>query len=202
MASLALHLLGSPRLELDGVPITLNRRKVLALLVYLTLTQRPHRRDHLAALFWPDYDQSSARSNLRRTLSTPNKTLDGDWLHIDGEQVSLKRDDNFWLDVDQFHQHLTSCTAHGHSGSQVCADCLEPLSQAAALYQDDLLTGFSLAETLEKLVRGHRAQGEFDPAIEFARRWLALDPLQEPAHRQLMRLLTLSSRIGRAEQPQ
>jgi DNA-binding SARP family transcriptional activator len=135
MASLALHLLGTPRIEVDNVPIVINRRKVLALLVYLTLTQRPHRRDYLATLFWPDYDQTSARANLRRTLSTLNKTLDGDWLHIDGEQVSLKQGDNFWLDVDQFHQHLTSCTTHGHSGSDVCADCLEPLSRAASLYQ-------------------------------------------------------------------
>lgn len=219
MASLALHLLGSPRIEVDNIPIVINRRKVLALLVYLTLTRHPHRRDHLATLLWPDYDQTSARGNLRRALSTLNQTLTGEWLQIDGEQVSLKRDDNLWLDVDQFHEYLTNSTTHGHPASEVCIDCLEPLGRAVTLYQDDLLTGFTLpdspefddwqlfqteslrrelAETLEKLVRGHGTQGEFDPAIEFARRWLTLDPLQESAHRQLMRLLTLSGQRNAA----
>lgn len=212
MSQLRLHLLGSPRLELDDVSITINRRKVLALLVYLATTKRLHRRDHLAALFWPGYDQSAARGNLRRTLSILNRTLDQNWLQIEQEQVRLKRGDNFWLDVDQFHQHLSRCTTHNHPASQVCAACLEPLSQAVGLYRDDFLTGFSLpdspefddwqlfqteslrrelVEALEKLGRGHGAQGEFERAIGFARRWLALQPLDEAAQRQVMRLLAL-----------
>ena len=55
-----------------------------------------------------------------------------------------------------------------------------------------------MAEALEKLVRGHSAQNEFEPALIFARRWLALDPLQEAAHRHLMRLLTLSGQRNAA----
>ncbi len=219
MPQLTLHLLGSPRLELNDIPLVINRRKVLALLVYLALTQHTHRRDHLANLFWPGYDQSSARGNLRRALSTLNRTLTGNWLQIDREQVRLKQDNNFWLDVDQFHQLLTSCNTHSHPNNDVCTDCLEALSQAVALYQDDLLTGFTLpgsprfddwqlfqtenlrrelAEALEKLVRGHSAQNEFEPALTFTRRWLALDPLQESAHRHLMLLLTLNEQRNAA----
>jgi ABC-type oligopeptide transport system substrate-binding subunit len=47
-----------------------------------------------------------------------------------------------------------------------------------------------LASALERLVRGHSAQGAYEPAIPYARRWLALDPLHEPVHRQLMQLYT------------
>jgi hypothetical protein len=49
-----------------------------------------------------------------------------------------------------------------------------------------------LASALERLIRLH--SGGSDPAasletaIAYARRWLALDPLHEPAQRQLMRL--------------
>ena len=38
MAKLALYLFGSPRVELDGQPIEITRRKSLALLIYLALT--------------------------------------------------------------------------------------------------------------------------------------------------------------------
>src|SRR5205085_11329466 len=45
-----------------------------------------------------------------------------------------------------------------------------------------------LATALERLIDCHSRAGEFAPAIGYARRWLALDPLHEPAHRQLMLL--------------
>ena len=45
-----------------------------------------------------------------------------------------------------------------------------------------------LASALERLVEGHAAGGDMAEAIGFARRWLSLDPLHEPAHRSLMEL--------------
>ena len=69
MSRLALFTLGPPRLDHDGVPVPIRRRRVMALLVYLAVTGRTHRRDTLAALFYPEHDQSQARARLRRTLS-------------------------------------------------------------------------------------------------------------------------------------
>jgi predicted ATPase/DNA-binding SARP family transcriptional activator len=210
MFRFALHLLGPPRLELNDEPVTINRLKVLGLLVYLAISPHPQRRDHLATLFWPGYESSSARGNLRRTLSDLNGTLDHHWLRVDGEQVSLAHNDGFWTDVDEFHVCLASCTTHGHPASEVCPDCLDPLRQAVDLYQDDFLTGFTLSDSpefddwqlfqseslrremtnaLEKLARGLSAQNELEEATTFVRHWLTLDPLQESAHRQLMWLL-------------
>lgn len=63
MSCLSLSLLGPPRLEMDGEPVQIGRRKALALLVYLAVTKRLHSRDALATLFWPEYDQSSARAD-------------------------------------------------------------------------------------------------------------------------------------------
>jgi predicted ATPase/DNA-binding SARP family transcriptional activator len=219
VSQLALYLLGTPRLERSGVSISLERRKALALLAYLALTQQLQRRDYLAALLWPGYDSTSARANLRRTLSVLKQAVGNDWLQADRETVTLVPDDDFWLDVDRFHQHIASCTTHGHPVHEVCADCLEALGQAVALYRDDLMTGFTLpdspefdewqlfqteslrrelVEALEKLVRGHGAGGNFELAIGFARRWLSLDPLDESAHRHLMWLLTVSGRRNAA----
>jgi predicted ATPase/DNA-binding SARP family transcriptional activator len=210
MFRFALRLLGPPRLELNEEPVTINRLKVLGLLIYLAMSPHPQRRDHLATLFWPGYESSSARGNLRRTLSDLNGTLDHHWLRVDGEQVSLARNDGFWTDVDEFHVCLASCTTHGHPASEVCPDCLDPLRQAVDLYQDDFLSGFTLSDSpefddwqlfqreslrremtnaLEKLARGLSAQNELEEATTFVRHWLTLDPLEESAHRQLMWLL-------------
>ena len=76
MSHLALYTLGSPRIERDGVPVPIRRRRVIALLVHLAVTGRTHRRDSLATLFYPEHDQSQARARLRRTLSVLKTEVD------------------------------------------------------------------------------------------------------------------------------
>ena len=49
MSRLALFLLGSPRVKLDGEPAHIGRAKALALLAYLAVEARRHSRDALAA---------------------------------------------------------------------------------------------------------------------------------------------------------
>jgi DNA-binding SARP family transcriptional activator len=83
MSRLALYLLGPPRLELDGGPIHIGRRKAMALLAYLAMTGQFHSHDSLATFLWPEYDQSRARADLRRTLSVLNRTLGQEWIAAD-----------------------------------------------------------------------------------------------------------------------
>ena len=75
MASLELFLLGAPRVLLDGAPVAFDTRKAIALLAHLAVTGQPQQRDTLAALLWPDADQSHARGALRRTLSVVHAAL-------------------------------------------------------------------------------------------------------------------------------
>jgi DNA-binding SARP family transcriptional activator/Tfp pilus assembly protein PilF len=212
MGRLEIRLLGTPRVELDSIPVEFDTRKATALLAYLAVTQERCARDTLAALLWPDYDQTRARAALRRTLSTLNQALsrEGDhWLDIDREAVSLRLESGFTLDVSQFRQCLAACRSHGHTGAQVCPACATPLEQAASIYREDFLSGFTLKDSaafddwqffqtenlrrelqgvLENLAFLHNSQGELDKGIAVARRWLALDTLNETAHRQLMLL--------------
>ncbi len=209
MSQLAIFLLGSPRLELDGEPVEVERRKAIALMAYLVVTDYSHSRDVLATLLWPEYDQTRARAALRRTLSVLNKASTGIGLDVDRETIGLKQDPKLWVDLQQFHQRLAACRRHAHPDTEVCAACLPLLTEAVTLYRDDFLAGFTLRDSppfdewqffqtenlrrelagaLEKLVQGHTAQAEYEPAIAYARRWLGLDPLHEPAHRQLMQL--------------
>lgn len=209
MSRLSLYLLGSPRVELDGEPLEVGRRKAMALLAYLAVTGRAHGRDALATFFWPEYDQSRARAALRRTLSALNTALGKGWLQADRETIGLRPNSNFRADIHKFRQRLAACREHDHPETDVCQACLPVLAEAVSLFQDNFMAGFTLRDSplfddwqffqteglrqelagaLEHLVRGHCDLGEYDLAITFARRWLRLDPLHEEAHRRLMQL--------------
>src|SRR6266446_5805577 len=82
VAGLRLAFLGPPRVERDGVPLEVDTRKAIALLAYLAVNKQDHRRDTLATLFWPEYDQSHARASLRRTLSALKRGLGGSRLEV------------------------------------------------------------------------------------------------------------------------
>ena len=86
---LALHLLGPPKLEIDGSPITADRRKVIALLAYLVLDRGRHTRDFLSALLWPEYDQAKAFTNLRHVLWETQQAIGEGWIIADRETVGL-----------------------------------------------------------------------------------------------------------------
>ncbi len=209
MSGLAFYLMGSPRLECNGEQVEVDTRKAIALLAYLALEPGSHRRDSLAALFWPDFDQSHARAALRRTLSSLKQALGEAVMEVGREEIHLEPGSDMWVDVQEFRKFLSDCTQHGHPDSSVCPRCLQPLSEAAKIYRGDFMAGFSLRDSLgfddwqfllgealrrdyagvlERLVTGCREQGEFVEAVEYARRWLVVDPLQESAHRQLMQL--------------
>lgn len=219
MSQLNLFLLGPPRLEREGHLVEVDTRKAIALMAFLAVSGESHSRDALATLLWPDYDQTHARGALRRTLSALNKALAGDWLEVDRETIGLNPSVPLWLDVAEFQRRLKSCRSHNHPADAPCADCLTALTEAVTLYRDDFLAGFTLRDSpdfdewqyfqteslrrelagaLEGLVRCHTLHQEFEPAITFARRWLALDPLHEQAHRELMRLYAWAGQRGAA----
>ncbi|MBE7469693.1 MAG: tetratricopeptide repeat protein [Anaerolineales bacterium] len=209
MADLRLYGLGPPRVELAGAPVDLPRRKALALLIYLAASGQPHSRDALATLFWPDLNQQRARANLRRDLAVLNTTLQGNWLQTDREMIELQHEPAPWLDVSHFRHLLAASESHDHPPESPCAHCLSLLTEAAALYSNDFLAGFTLSDSaefddwqffqseslrqelaglLKRLVTDLSAQGNYEAAIPHARRWVALNPLHEPAQRQLIHL--------------
>src|SRR5579859_1028258 len=203
MPRLSLYLFGHPRLQLDSTPVETDRRKAVALLAYLAVTRRRHSREALAALLWPDYDPSHAFAYLRRSLWEINQVAGAGWVLAERETVGLNPQADLWLDVGRFRALL----AEARPGQPGCAG-LPPLAEAVALYQEHFCAGFNLkdapefdewvffeaealrrdlAGALERLIRCHLEQGEAEGAIPYARRLLALDPLNEAAHRHLMR---------------
>jgi predicted ATPase/DNA-binding SARP family transcriptional activator len=215
---LKLTLLGSPGLEFGGAPVEADTRKALALVAYLALTKRRHGRDALAAFLWPEYAQSRARAALRRTLAALGEARSGCWLEARRESLGVTGE-GLWVDVDRFRELLAACREHAHPENEVCDRCLPPLEEAAAVYRDDFMAGFTLRDSaafddwqffqaeelrrelagaLERLARGHSERGAWETAMSYARRWLSLDPLHEPAHRALMQIYAASGRRSAA----
>ena len=142
MSRLELYLLGPPHVELDANPLHLPRRKALAFLAYLAVTGRPHSRDSLAALFWPQHDRRSARAELSRTLSTLNRSLGQGTLVADRATAGLDLGADVWLDSAAFRERLSSAAAAGSD-----AERLPLLVEAVALYRDSFLAGFTLRDS-------------------------------------------------------
>ncbi|MBV7334899.1 hypothetical protein KFU94_43005 [Chloroflexi bacterium TSY] len=217
MSRLTLQLFGFPHLERDGEPIHIGRRKALAILIYIAVTASKGDvkvgRDRLAALFWPEYDQNRARTDLRWMLSLLNKALGKGILVADRETVGLNPQADLWLDTAEFRQIIQKSHQHEHSVSDACPHCLSLLAEAVELYRDDFLAGFTLRDSpdfddwqylegqalrqecssiLDRLAQGYMDDESLQPAIDVAQRWLTLDPISEPAHRHLMKLYALT----------
>ncbi len=199
MPQLQIALLGSPEIRLDGKEVRTDRRKAVALLAYLAATGQSHPRERLAALLWPDYPAESALAYLRRTVWEINQMLGKGWLDAEREAVGLAPHGDLWLDAAAFEAALTK---RGNGAAS--------LAEAVRLYRGDFLEGFSLPDTapyeawqseqaayyrrefaqaLEWLGDALAEAGDYGGALAHARRWLALDSLNEAAHRAIMRLL-------------
>ena len=76
---LRVKLLGEMTLEVDGRQLELPAsRRARSLLGVLALERRTHPRGQLAARFWPDVLDESARTSLRSALSALRRTLGAD----------------------------------------------------------------------------------------------------------------------------
>jgi DNA-binding SARP family transcriptional activator/predicted ATPase len=208
MALLRLNLLGSPHIAQNGGIVHVDTRKAIALIAYLAVNSGYQSRDHLAAILWAENDQIHARGALRRTLSALNTALGGVGLSIEREAIAFNHD-AIQCDWYALQQHLRECQSHGHSQREICPACLAPLMQAAAILKGDFMQGFSLRDSAEfdqwqsqqsehtrrihasvlyRLVRLYSDSGDYEAAVDIARKWSALDPLNEVAHRHLMQL--------------
>src|SRR3954451_2604788 len=210
MSGLRLKLLGGFELRPgSGAPIPLPARKPALLLAYLALRQgQPQGRDKLAGLFWGDRGEVQARASLRQALADLRRRLgphEGLIQAPEGETVALARD-GLATDVAEFER----CLAAGGR---------DALEHAGGLYEGDLLDGFQaprqplleewlVAERQRLRERALAAMAALLPdivaadppeaGVRLALRILALDPLQEVAHRALMRLHARQGRRGAA----
>ncbi len=186
----------------DAAPVVhrFRSRQAGALLAFLAFYERPHARETLAEMLWPEHDPAKSRNHLRVVLSSlraelePDGTARGSVIETDRNFVKL----NFELvttDVREFQSVLENAAQTGDSRAQHAL-----LVRAVELYGGALLPGIyeewvvpeahRLEERFFAALRRVVADLKDDPhrAIEFARRGASVDPLREECARDLMRL--------------
>lgn len=217
MPRVQLSLLGPFRLVVHNQPVQrLRSLREAALLAYLAVEpHHPQPRDRLAGLLWPDHSATAARDNLKQILGNLRRTLDDvsaptPILHVERQTVQFVPSEAIWLDVDHFRHSLAFTRAHAHAELAQCAACMAQLAQAADLYRGPLLHNFTAVNSdlftewlllqrenfhqqamtiLEQVSAYAYGQGDYAQALDFARRYTQFDPLNERAHRQLLRSL-------------
>ncbi len=214
MSRLALSLLGPFQLLLDGAPVVdFESDRVRALLAFLAIeADKPHRRDRLAGLLWPDWPDRSARANLRNALSSLRKTIadrqaPSPVLRIDRETVQFDSTSDIRVDAHEFKAAVSAKPSAG------------ALENAIALYRGDFLEGFGLEESapfeewaeqvreqmrrlcltaLGQLVVHYESRGNLEKAAEYCWRQIDLAPWHEEAHRHLIQVLAASGQRSAA----
>ncbi len=219
MPHLSLTFLGSIQIILAGAPVALRTDKERALLAYLAIeSDRPHRRDTLASLLWPNQPDGTAHANLRQSLYRLRRSIetnagDPSFLDVSANSIQFNSQGDYALDVQEFTSLVAECERHLHASLESCQACGRSLSRVADLYRGDLLGGFFLPDclafeewALAKREGLHRqalealhwlaayciGRAEYSSAERYAQQQLTLEPWREVAHRQLMRALALS----------
>jgi DNA-binding SARP family transcriptional activator/tetratricopeptide (TPR) repeat protein len=178
---LHVRLLGELQAEAGGRPVVPPAsRRAWSLLAWLALHPGEHPRGTVAARFWPDVLDSSARASLRSAAWALRRALgEGDALVAGRDRIGLR------CETD-----LAAFDAHCAAGE---------LEQAVALHRGPLLADLDEdwvleardqhAERLGAVLARLATAAPPAEAVAYARRRLALDPLDEEAARDLMRRL-------------
>lgn len=207
-------LLGDLRLGFGGKPLKLPTRQTRLLFAYLALNAKPVRREKLADLFWGgraaaepvfrDYDdaraddadiEKSARASLRTALYSLRSQLGNDVLLDENDTVRLNPARHLWIDAVEFRTQVEEFLA-APPGSSVRADL--------DLYHGEFLAGVDddpdeqwitperealrelYRDALLRMAQVARSAGEYDNAIDYAERVLALEAYNEEAYQHLM----------------
>ncbi|MDY0065242.1 MAG: BTAD domain-containing putative transcriptional regulator [Steroidobacteraceae bacterium] len=200
MSELTLQMLGAYRVHAaDGGELRIASRKGRALLAYLALRpDETHSRERLAALLWEDADEELARTSLRQALAALRRALPRSAqaaLNANAESLRVSSA-LIATDVGAFRRALLE-------GQTIAA-----LKTAVEHYRGDLLEGFDArstafdewlsnerlltrkhaCEALHKLTQLCISNDDVDGALSSCTRLVALEPLNEAAHRTLMEL--------------
>ena len=191
--SLVVQLLGRPSVvRSSGDVYQFRSRKSWALLAYLILGEHPPTRSQLASLLFAEADDPVRA--LRWSLSEIRRGL-GDDGSIDGDPVVLKLPAGAVVDVDVVIRGAW-IDAVGLPG--LGADLLEGMTvRGAAAFETWLLSeqrhvAAASEAILHEAALGSMSRGDLDPAIGYAVRAAAMNPLDENHQALLIRLYRLA----------
>lgn len=207
-----IRLLGGLRAE-DGTRVVSRFRtqQTGVLLAYLAYFRRSHPRELLAEVFWPESSPAAARHQLSNCLSSlrhqfePPGVPPGAVIAADRFTVQLNPA-AFTTDVAEFERCLA---AAGQASSpahraRLLIQAIEAYAPLLPGYYADWISSEQgrltdrCLEAVREAVRLLEQSGDLPRAIDYCRRAVALDPLLEESHGELIRLLIAAGQTGAA----
>lgn len=178
------HLLGLPRLQWPDGHHHLLQRRDAALLALLAL-EGAVPRSRAASRIWPDADSEGARNNLRQRLFRLRRTAERDLVSV-GDVLRL---------ADGIEHDLQPpATPLGNGAPDLDGELLGTLDYGDCAELADWVQAArerwrgARAQALADLANRLEEARDIEGALVHAQRLLDEDPLQEPAHRRVMRL--------------
>jgi len=185
--------------------------KAKELFAYLAVhRRRPHARESIATLLWPECPSEQSRKNLRQALWQLNSALrHGPSRCVDHvliretNHLEFHHDQQVWIDVEEFEAAFKARSPRRPVSD---SDDVTRFAQAVQLYQGDLLEGFyaewCLRERdrlkqiyftmMDALIANCESIKEYETGLEHAAAVLRSDGSRECTHRAMMRLFYLS----------
>ena len=196
---LRVRLFGAFALDSRGVALSLpERRRACALLGWLALHPGMHPRSEVAGRFWPDVLDSSARKSLRTELVAVRHALGAAGtgaLVATREMIGLVGGGVF-LDAREFERLVRERRLE--DAVDLCDGELLPELDAEWVYEARESHRHRFGDVLERLAADAKAAGSLKDAVRISRRRVALDPLLEEAHRELIRRLIAAGEVSAA----
>jgi DNA-binding SARP family transcriptional activator len=214
-AVLTVSLLGASRVARGNEQIWLDLgpagRRLAGFL--FTFPDRPHRRERLIDLFWPELDTDRGRRTvnsaiwrLRKLLASAPEYREGYGLRTVGSETILER--TSWLDVDTWALLEAAQAALKGVEAQVDPSTMKQVLAVLYRYEGPFLDGEDADWILEERERLHSLFvqsamtivrhlglcGHYHDAILLARHALRFDPYREELVRHLLTLLALDER--------
>ena len=205
-----INLLGNFEVIYNGKTIDgFSTDKVRALFAYLVVEHdRPHYRQQLSTLLWPDQPDSRSRHNLRQALSNLKQTLPNlNSLKVTPKTILFQTQESIQIDVAAFSVLAKTCQHHRHESINTCLPCLQCQQKMLNLYRGEFLAHFpaisaepfeewlvitreafhQLAiQSLNSLMNFHQYRGEFDQALSYSKQLTHFAPWNEEGYRKSM----------------
>ncbi len=209
MSALSVHLLGTFRIRHKGQEVQpVQPCKARELLCYLLLHRnKPHSRELLASVFWPECTTAQSRKYLRQTLWQLHQSLPAPpeagakWILLsDSDSVQINTEADIWLDVRELENAYDPVRLL--TGEELDGVRADALRAAVSLYAGDLLEGWyqdwCLYErerlqniylmALEKLMAYSEIHQDFESGLNYGELILKHDRARERTYAKLMRL--------------
>lgn len=182
--------LGNPEIYFENTKVEIQQKKIQALFLYL-LFNESCTRDELTSVFWCEYDEESARRNLRNSIYKLKSIIDKDIITTKGNTyIQINPEFNVSRDIDIFitensEVRLLEMNEFVFLDKFYINHCIEFekwVTSITNVYEK------MLVDRLRNGLKNSIKANDTRYIEEFSKKIILIDPCNEPAYRSLMNI--------------